>query len=437
MGMGDRAESRPLHGRPGTKALPLANARAIGGPIALPLLASYFAVALAGLLAAAIVLVGAAPSLTAGITLAPRPVLATHLVALGFLPFAVTAASFHLLPIMLRNDIGHPRRLWLALPLLCGGFLVAPGVAYREPTVLWIGASLLTGGLVLVLSELLGLVRHAPRGRTLVASRVGIALVCVNVISALALGAIVFSRGYRPIAGVEHDRWLLAHFHLALLGWLALLIVTVGRTLGPMLSFAPTPPERRLPTEELAVGAGVWVLVVGLAAASRPAALAGAAIVLLALASFGRQMLRVARTRRLVLEAPLAHLLAGVAFVAQAAGLGLGMLVGVVSTRTGMAAYVVFLLLGWAAGVTFGHLGKLLSLSLWVWWPPGPRPKQAALYPRTLWLAEAGAFVAGVELVAVGSLSDSLLLTRAGAVLVVVAAVLGCSGAGVTWRRRW
>jgi hypothetical protein len=28
-----------------------------------------------------------------------------HLVALGLLPFAVTAVSFHLLPVMLRNDV--------------------------------------------------------------------------------------------------------------------------------------------------------------------------------------------------------------------------------------------------------------------------------------------------------------------------------------------
>jgi len=105
------------------------------------------------------------------------------------------------------------------------------------------------------------------------------------------------------------------------------------------------------------------------------------------------------------LEAPLAHLLAGVLFLLQAAALGTAMLVGLVSTRTGLAAYVILLLLGWAAGVTLGHLGKLLSLSLWVWWPPGPRPKQNALYPRRVWLAEAAAFASGVEVLAIGALA--------------------------------
>jgi len=68
----------------------------------------------------------------------------------------------------------------------------------------------------------------------LVASRTGVALVTVHVAAALVLGALVFSHGDEPYAGVDHGRWLLVHLHLAVLGWLTLLIVTVGRTLAPM-----------------------------------------------------------------------------------------------------------------------------------------------------------------------------------------------------------
>jgi hypothetical protein len=129
-------ESVPLRGRPGTKTLPLADGRAVGGPIALVLLASYVAVALGGWVAAALALLVAAPEVAARARLASQPLLAVHLVALGLLPFAVTGASFHLLPVMLRNDIRHPRRLQVALPLLAGGFLVAPGVAFGRSVLL-------------------------------------------------------------------------------------------------------------------------------------------------------------------------------------------------------------------------------------------------------------------------------------------------------------
>ncbi len=426
-----------IRGRPGTKALPLVGGgRAVGGPIALGLIAAYFGVALVGLVSAAAVLLLAAPDLAARDALALRPVLAVHLLALGFLPLAVTGALFHLLPVMLRNNAAHPQRLRLALPLLLGGFLVAPGIAWNEAVLLWPGATLLSAGLALVLGELVGLVLNAPGDRTLVVSRTGVSLACLHVVAALVLGAVAFSHGDHPFAGVVHDRWLLVHLHLAVLGWVAMLILTVGRTLGPMLALAPTAPPRRLPIAECALAVGVWLLLAGIAVSSNGLALAGGVLVMVTLAIFGRFMARVARKRRLPLEAPLAHLLAGVLFLLQAAVLGVAMLLGALSPHRGLVAYVTFLLLGWAVGVTLGHLGKLLSLSLWVWWPPGPRPKQDALYPRAVWLAESAAFGLGVELLAAGSLAGTTSLVRAGASLLIVASALAVTGAGLTWARR-
>jgi hypothetical protein len=426
-----------MRGRPGTRALPLlGGGRAVGGPIPLGLFASYVAVGLVGWLAAAVALVLAAPAIANREPLERMPVLAVHLVALGLLPLAVTAAAFHLLPVMLRNDVRHPRLLRAALPLLAGGLLVAPGIAFDEAAVLWPGAALVTGGLAIVLFELLGLVLHAPRDRTLIASRVGVALTCLHVTAAFVLGGVVFEHGDDPAAGVTHDRWLLVHLHLAVLGWLTLLIVTVGRTLGPMLALAPAAATRRLPVTELTVSVGLWVLLLGIAASWNAVTAAGALIVLSGIVDFARQMIRVVRTRRLPLEAPLAHLVGGVAFLAQAAVLAALLLAGWVEPQRVLTAYVVLLLAGWAAGVTLGHLGKLLSLSVWVWWPPGPRPKQEALYPRRVWLAEAIVFAVGIEAIAAGSLAGSTGLTRGGAVAVTAAALLAVAGAARTWHAR-
>src|SRR5581483_997525 len=120
----------------------------------------------------------------------------------------------------------------------------------------------------------------------------------------------------------------------------------------------------------------------------------------------------------------------GLFFFAQAALLGLGMVVGVFEvTPRRLVAYVLALLVGWAAGATLGHLGKLLSLSVWAWWPPGPRPKQAALYPRRLWFAEAAAFALGIETAVDGVLAGSQLAVAAGGVLLIAAAA--AAGAGL------
>lgn len=423
--------------QPLRRRLTLQDARAVGGPVVLPLLGAYFGLSLLAWLAAAIALVVAAPRLAAGDVGAATPLLAVHLLALGFLPLAVSGGAFHLLPVMLRNPLRSERRLWSALPLLAlGASLVAPGVAYDAPAVLWPGAALLTGGLGLVLWELGGLVARAPGGRMLVASRTGITLSLFHVLAALTLGAIVFDHGDPPLLGVSHDRWLLVHLHLAALGWLALLILAVGRTLGPMLALAPAAAPRTLPLEELLLTAGLWLLLAGIAADTTPLAYAGAGLVLLALGRFGALILRIGRTRRMEPEGPLLHLIAGAAFLAQAAVLGFALLAGAGPQQRGVAAYVLLLLLGWAAGVTLGHLPKLLSLSVWVWWPPGPRPKQDALYPRRLAQLEAVVFATGVEIMAIGIYAGSSPTVRAGSAFVAAAAIAAATTAAVVWQRR-
>ena len=421
----------------GQPLLPLVDTRAVGGPVASALLAACFGLALAGWLAASVALVLAAPQLAHGDLGAARPVLAAHLLALGFLAPAVCGGALHLLPVLLRNPLRSERRLWVALALLAtGGWLVAPGVAYDVAPVLWPGAALLTCGLALVLVELAGLVVRAPRGRMLVASRTGVALSLFHAAAALTLGAIVFDHGDSPLLGVTHDRWLLVHLHLAALGWVAVLVLTVGRTLAPMLARAPAAPPRKLPLDELALTAGLWLLLAGIAASSKPLAYAGAGAVLLALSRFGALVVRAGRTRKVEAEGPLLHLLAGAAFLAQAAALGLVLLAGDDPPPRRLAAYVLFLLLGWAAGVTLGHVPKLLSLSLWVWWPPGPRPRQDALYPRRAAQLESLVFAAGVEALALGTLFGSATAARAGAGLLAAAAALALGLTAAIWRRR-
>lgn len=416
------------------RPLQLTGRRAVGGPVARPLLAAYFASSLVAWLAATVAAVFAAGDLAAGRPLATAPVLAVHLLALGALPLAVSGASFHLLPVMLRNDLPSQRALWLALPLLWGGLLAASGIGSHADARVWVGAGAVSVGLLIVLVELAMLVLRAPSDRTLITSRVGIALSCVHVVAALVLGGLIFGHD-RPFAGVAYGRWLLIHLHVALVGWIAVLVLTVGRNLAPMLARAPAAPPRRLPLNELALVLGLWLLLAGLAGGSRTITLLGGAAMAAAAGRFAALIVRTLLRRRGQLEAPLAHLAIGGCFLVQAVGVGVAAAIEPGHVRV-VSAYVVFLLVGWAAGVVFGHVGKLLSLSLWVWWPAGPRPTQAALYPRRLHLGEAGAFLIGVEALALGVLAGSAGVARGGAALLALSALLTIGGAVTTWRRR-
>jgi hypothetical protein len=85
--------------------------------------------------------------------------------------------------------------------------------------------------------------------------------------------------------------------------------------------------------------------------------------------------------------------------------------------------------------VILGHLGKLVSLSGWGSWPPGPRPSQRTLYPRRVWQVEVVLFAFGVQLIAAGALAESTAAARAGGWVLVAAAALAAIGVGETLRR--
>lgn len=408
--------------------------RASGRPAPASLIAGYFGAALVCWVGAAAALAAAAGELASGRLGAPGVLLAVHLVGLGFLPLAVAGGALHVLPTLLRND-PSPWRGRLALPLLLAGPVLAVGIARSAGWLVWPAAAAETAGLALVAWELLALVVHAPRNRMLLASRGGILLSTAHAGAALAVGAMLVARGGRPLLGIPPDRLIAIHLNLAVLGWLTLLLLTVGRTLGPMLALAPAAPPRRAPAGELALTAGLWLLLAGLATDLRALELAGAALVLAAVVGFATLIARVGREHRLPFpEGPLLHFAGGLFFFGQAALVGIAMLLGLEVTPQRLAAYVVALLLGWACGATLGHAGKLLSLSVWTWWPPGPRPRQAALYPGRLWLAEAAAFVVGIETVLGGTLAASRSVIEAGAAILVVSAVVACIGAMLTLR---
>ena len=159
----------------------------------------------------------------------------------------------------------------------------------------------------------------------------------------------------------------------------------------------------------------------------------GAVLMVGAIGIFAVLTARIGRRHRMEgLEGPLTHVVTGVFFLGQAAVLGIGMLVGLDASPARLTAYVVALLVGWAGGVTLGHLGKLLSLSAWTWWPPGPRPKQAALYPRRVWLAEAIVFAVGIELLLNGVLAGSEPVVLLAGLLLAGAAATALGAATLT-----
>ena len=407
-----------------------------GQPAPFRLGAPAYLVAFGGWIVAAALLLGSAGELTALAVSEGGPVGAAHAIGLVFFPFAVAAAAWQLLPVMLRNDPSRPALRWVVLGLLVGGLPLAVGVATDRPALAAFGSVVLASGLVLLLAELASLVRGAPSGRMLVVSRVAVALAGANAAAAFILGAVVLSDGGPEPLGVPYERLLLVHLSLALIGWLTVLIAAVGRTLVPMLGLSAAARPRRAPLAELTLVAGLWLFVAGVAGSVDALVATGVVVMLGGLAAPARLFARVAISGTIgVREGPVAHVALGLVFLAQAALLALAAAAGSLSDRRAAIAGVLFLGIGWAVGVIVGHAGKLISLSGWGSWPPGPRPRQADLYPRAVWQVEVVLFAVGVELLAGGVALDAETAARAGGVLLVAAALVALGAALETVRR--
>jgi hypothetical protein len=386
--------------------------------------------------AAAVLLLDSAEELT-GLAIGGTGLVgAAHAIGLVFFPFAVAAAVWQLLPVMLRNDPARPRLRWLVLALLAAGVPLAVGVATGRDVLAAFGSVVLAAGLGLLLAELASLVRGAPGGRLLVVSRPAVALAGAHAAAAFALGGVVLSDGGPEPLGVPYERLLLVHLTLALVGWLTVLIAAVGRTLVPMLGLSAAARPRRAPFAELTLVAGLWLFVGGVAGPSDVLVALGVLLMLAGIAAPARLFVRVAASGKIGMrEGPVAHVAVGLVFLAQAAVLALGAAAGVLADRRAAIAGVLFLGVGWSVGVIVGHAGKLISLSGWGSWPPGPRPKQADLYPRVGWQLESVVFALGVELLALGVLADADSVARAGGALLVAAALVALGSAVETVRR--
>jgi hypothetical protein len=161
---------------------------------------------------------------------------------------------------------------------------------------------------------------------------------------------------------------------------------------------------------------------------SRPLAVAGSLALAGAVIALGFYLAGVARHRNRRVEAPLTHLLVGALAVA-------GATAGIVLAATGTATVLdvavpvaLCLLIGFGAGAASGHTFKILPMVVWTgryaaMAGTGMAPRLSDMYPGRLALLEQVTFDAGLLALVVGCLTDAPALARAGAGLLVLAAL--------------
>jgi len=364
----------------------------------------------------------------------PRLLALTHTVTLGWITVAIMGASYQLIPVVLQRSIWSERLarwqlavLGIAISGMVAHFLLGtwPGLAGA--------AGLLAVGVALHLLNV-GLSVRGLAQWTLTArlARVGYAGLAATTL----FGSILAVNHLRPLLPTALFPTLHAHVQLALLGWVAPMILGVAARVYPMFLLAPEPQPWVSRTQLCGVTAGVPSVVVGLAADTPWLLVVGALAVAAAAVAHATWVLEMVRARkRPGLDWALRFTLTGTMFLLPAVGLGLALAADLLSGPRVALTYAVVVLGGWVSLTIAGMMLKIVPFLVW-YHAYGPRagrervPTLAEISsPRLEGLAYA-ALTGGVMLLAVAVFAGDAAWIRAAGSTVALGALAFAAALG-------
>jgi hypothetical protein len=227
-------------------------------PLLLP--AEHFCAGMFFFLCGAAGLVWVAPDLARGTYLSPRVAGITHLFTLGWITTSIMGALYQFLPVALGESIRSERlahvTFWLYTP---GLVLFVSGLLSGDTALVVAGAALFGTGILLFVANLAATLRAASRRDV---TWWALACAAFYLLVTLVLGGALAGNqrwGYLADARVTA---LGVHVHIALAGWVLLVMVGVAHRLLPMFLLSHGASERyaRAAVVLLAVGAGLLAL---------------------------------------------------------------------------------------------------------------------------------------------------------------------------------
>jgi hypothetical protein len=223
-------------------------------PFILP--GEHFAAALAFLLAGAAGLAWAAPMLTQGFYPAPRVVAVTHLFTLGWITTSIMGALYQFLPVALGQPIRSIALAHVTFAVYVPGLIAfVSGLFSGRSELMLAGAASFGTGILIFAGNLSATLRRArPRGVTWWA----LAAADVYLVVTLGLGIALAGNLRWGYLGADRYTALGTHIHVALGGWVLLVMIGVAHRLLPMFLLSHGAGERfaRAAVALVAAGAG-------------------------------------------------------------------------------------------------------------------------------------------------------------------------------------
>jgi hypothetical protein len=404
-------------------------------PLRLP--GEHFIAALVFLFAGAVGLISIAPALATASYPMPAVVGITHLFTLGWLTTSIMGALYQFLPVALGQSIASERVAHLTFVLHVSGVsaLVA-GMYLARSALLLTGVTVLSVAIVTFLVNL-GITLHRAERRELTWWAVCAASIFLAV--TLVFGAALSWNLRTGFLGKVREIAVRTHVHVALFGWVLIVIVGVSYRLLPMflLSHGGRTDFARYAVSLLAAGAGMLTMFhhVLLLGREVPALLLGAGVVafLMQAREFFRKRHRPALDPGLCLAAMSLGLLAVVI------PLGALEIAGITSLHV-RVAYVLTALLACTLFVA-AHYYKIVPFLVWNrhFGPlAGTRtlPRVGDLYSQRIARVAVSALALGGTVLTVSVIAGSFWSIRVGAALFATGVVIEASQMTAIARRR-
>ena len=385
------------------------------------LAAEHFAASILYLLAGAVGLVWIAPELAAGAYPSPHVAGITHLFTLGWITTTIFGALAQLLPVALgapirSTRVGHASFFTFAP----GAGLFAAGIASSSLVIEHIGIGLITVGIIL---EVGNIAASLPQAKNRDVTWGAVIIAISFLASTLVLGVILLHNLHSGFIANARLTTLATHLHVALVGWVLMMIVGVSHRLLPMFLLAHGADTRWTKRALALLTVGVLTLATGLIAHFAPAVWLGAALIDAGIGCFIWQAYSFYRVRvRRKLDVGMRFAMTAIVFLAIAAVLGSALVVlGPMHARLA-TMYIAVGLLGGIVLFVVGFFYKIVPLLAWTArfrgrMGKGPVPTVAQLYSAKVAYVQLGLMTLAVVLLAGGIGAGMTHVTRCGAVL--------------------
>lgn len=397
-----------------------------GASLRLP--GEHFAAALAFLLLGAAGLVWVAPELAGGAYLSPHVAGVTHLFTLGWLTLTIFGATYQLIPVALGAPVWSERLGHISFACTVPGIaLFALGVMRNSITLHHTGIALLAIGIILLITNVAGSLPRAHR-RDVTWAAMGIAVAFLAL--TLVLGVVLLHNVVTGALGTARQRILATHLHVALLGWVFVMIVGMSHRLLPMFLVAHGADTRWTRRALTCLVPGVLVLGTGLAGAIGPVAWVGALLVEAAMACYLIQARGFFRSRiRRHLDAGLRHAATALLAFGGAALLAPAVLALGPSHLRLDTLYIALGVLGAFSLYVVGLFYKIVPFLAWITryrhqMGRGRVPTVAQLYSTRVAHLDLAFYVAGLLTLLAGIAIGQAWVVRAGAVGLLLAIAL-------------